>query len=73
MMSGRLAADVAKQDDEDTDGVESKRNSAVSFVMPLDEDRDEMTILNAKAEKILATARQRLGHMEDNLSKARHS
>jgi hypothetical protein len=73
MMSGRLAADIAKEDDEDIDGVESKRNSALSFALPLDEDRDEMTILNAKAEKILANARQRLGHMEDNLSKARHS
>ena len=66
MMSGRLAADVAKG--EDLDALGSKRNS---FISPI--DRDEMAILNDKAEEILANARKRLTHMEDNLSKARHS
>ncbi|ETN41324.1 uncharacterized protein HMPREF1541_03259 [Cyphellophora europaea CBS 101466] len=66
MMSGRLAADVAKQ--EEKEALSSKRNSTVSII-----DRDEMAILNDKAEEILANARKRLTHMEDNLSKARHS
>ena len=70
MMSGRLAADVAKEDDEDTDAFESKRNS---FIVTNSSDGDEMAILNDKAEKILEDARKRLTHMEDNLSKARHS
>ena len=73
MMSGRLAADVAKQDEEDIDGIDgidSKRNSMITITGM---DQDEMAILNAKAEKILANARKRLTHMEDNLSKARHS
>ena len=70
MMSGRLAADVAKEDEEDTDVLESKRNS---LVITPNVDGDDMAILNAKAEKILANARKRLTHMEDNLSKARHS
>jgi hypothetical protein len=63
MMSGRLAADVAKQDP--VDATESKRNSYI--------DRDEMAALNDKAEEILENARKRLTHMEDNLTKARHS
>lgn len=66
MMSGRLAADVAKG--EDLDAMGSKRNS---FISPI--DRDEMAILNDKAEEILANARKRLTHMEDNLTKARTS
>ena len=70
MMTGRLAADVAKTDDEDTDVPESNRNSLVTAPSA---DSDEMAVLNAKAEKILANARKRLSHMEDNLSKARHS
>lgn len=70
MMSGRLAADVAKEDDEDMDAFESKRNS---FIVTNSGDGDDMAILNGKAEKILANARKRLTHMEDNLSKARHS
>ena len=70
MMTGRLAADVAKQADEELEGVESKRNS---IILAGAEDSDEMAILNAKAERILANARKRLTHMEDNLSKARHS
>ncbi|RMD39508.1 hypothetical protein DV735_g5622, partial [Chaetothyriales sp. CBS 134920] len=36
-------------------------------------DTDELAILNAKAERILASARERLTTMEDNLSKARNS
>ena len=70
MMTGRLAADVAKQADEELEGVESKRNS---MILAGAEDSDEMAVLNAKAERILANARKRLTHMEDNLSKARHS
>ena len=70
MMSGRLAADVAKDDDEDLDAFESKRTS---FIVTNGGDGDDMAILNDKAEKILANARKRLTHMEDNLSKARHS
>ncbi len=70
MMSGRLAADVAKQEDEDIDAFESKRSSLVVLT---NGDGDDMAILNDKAEKILANARNRLTHMEDNLSKARHS
>ena len=70
MMSGRLAADVAREDDEDMDAFESKRNS---LIVTNSGDGDDMAMLNDKAEKILANARKRLTHMEDNLSKARHS
>lgn len=70
MMTGRLAADIAKDEEEGVDGAESKRNSAL---VNLSDDRDEMAVLNAKAEIILENARKRLTHMEDNLSKARHS
>lgn len=66
MMSGRLAADVARE--QEYDGFDSKRNSMISTT-----DGDEMAVLNDKAEQILADARKRLTHMEDNLSKARHS
>ncbi|RMZ88664.1 hypothetical protein DV736_g4114, partial [Chaetothyriales sp. CBS 134916] len=46
------------------------RNSIVTLA---NGEADEMAILNAKAERILANARQRLTSMEDNLTKARHS
>lgn len=66
MMSGRLAADVAKEEEQDAGG--SKRNSFIGII-----DRDEMAVLNDKAEEILNNARKRLTHMEDNLTKARGS
>ncbi|RMZ77349.1 hypothetical protein DV737_g4412, partial [Chaetothyriales sp. CBS 132003] len=74
MMTGRLAADMARDDDDgdgDGDGIESTRNSIVTSTNG--PEADEMAILNAKAERILANARQRLTSMEDNLTKARHS
>ncbi|ETI22470.1 hypothetical protein G647_06545 [Cladophialophora carrionii CBS 160.54] len=68
IMNERLAADVAKVADEEVDDVESKRNSTV-----VTNEEDEMALLNERAERILEHARKRLTHMEDNLSKARHS
>ncbi|KIW67099.1 hypothetical protein PV04_06372 [Phialophora macrospora] len=68
IMNERLAADVAKVPDEEVDDAESKRNSAVAT-----NGEDEMALLNERAERILEHARKRLTHMEDNLSKARHS
>ena len=66
MMSGRLAADVAKE--QEREALDSKRNSMISGM-----DVDEMAVLNDRAEQILQDARTRLTHMEDNLTKARHS
>ncbi|RMZ84404.1 hypothetical protein DV738_g650, partial [Chaetothyriales sp. CBS 135597] len=75
MMTGRLAADVAREDDDDDsdggDENESRRTSLVTLTNG--GEADELAILNAKAERILASARERLTTMEDNLSKARHS
>ncbi|KPI35772.1 uncharacterized protein AB675_11134 [Cyphellophora attinorum] len=66
MMSGRLAADVAKE--QEREALQSKRNSTISVA-----DGDEVGVLNDRAEQILEDARKRLTHMEDNLSKARNS
>ena len=68
IMNGRLAADVAKVQDEEVNEPDSKRNSVVAA-----NTEDEMALLNERAERILDHARKRLTHMEDNLSKARHS
>lgn len=68
IMNGRLAADVAKVQDEKIEDADSKRNSVIGI-----STEDEMSLLNERAEKILAQARKRLTTMEDNLSKARHS
>jgi hypothetical protein len=68
IMNERLAADVAKVPDEEVEDPDSKRNSTLTA-----NGDDEMTLLNERAEKILEHARKRLTHMEDNLSKARHS
>jgi hypothetical protein len=68
MMNSRLAEDVAKVPDEEVDDLDSKRNSMLA-----PDAVDEMTRLNERAERILDHARKRLTHMEDNLSKARHS
>lgn len=68
MMNERLAADVAKVEDDEIEDPDSKRNSTTA---PAPED--EMALLNERAEKILEHARKRLTSMEDNLSKARHS
>ena len=68
IMNERLAADVAKVPDEEVEDLDSKRNSAVATTA-----EDEMTLLNERAERILEHARKRLTHMEDNLSRARHS
>jgi hypothetical protein len=69
IMTSRLAADLAKPDDDmaDIDGLDSKRNSLVT------NGDDEMSSLNQRAERILANAKRRLTHMEDNLTKARTS
>ena len=69
MMNARLAADVARVDEEmsEADGLESKRNSTVAV------PEDETNVWNQKAERILADAKKRLTLMEDNLSKARNS
>ena len=69
IMNSRLAADLAKPDDDltDIDGLDSKRNSLVT------NGDDEMNTLNQRAEQILANAKKRLVHMEDNLTKARTS
>jgi hypothetical protein len=66
MMSGRLAADVAKE--QEREALQSKRNSTISVA-----DGDEVGVLNDRAEQILEDARKRLTNMEDNLSKARNS
>ncbi|KEF56356.1 uncharacterized protein A1O9_07937 [Exophiala aquamarina CBS 119918] len=68
MMNERLAADVAKVEDDEVDDPDSKRNST-TVAGPV----DEMALLNERAERILEHARKRLTSMEDNLSKARHS
>lgn len=68
IMNGRLAADVAKAEEDDADANPSKRNSAVAT-----NAEDEMVLLNERAERILEHARERLISMEDNLTKARHS
>ncbi|KIX94456.1 uncharacterized protein Z520_09842 [Fonsecaea multimorphosa CBS 102226] len=68
IMNERLAADVAKVPDEDIEEADSKRNSMITT-----NAEDEMALLNERAERILEHARKRLTHMEDNLSKARHS
>ncbi|KIW95122.1 uncharacterized protein Z519_03706 [Cladophialophora bantiana CBS 173.52] len=68
IMNGRLAADVAKVPDEEIEEPDSKRNSTTTTSA-----EDEMALLNERAERILEHARKRLTHMEDNLSKARHS
>jgi hypothetical protein len=68
IMNERLAADVAKVADEDLDEADSKRSSLAATTTD-----DEMALLNERAERILDNARKRLTHMEDNLSKARHS
>ncbi|OAP60839.1 hypothetical protein AYL99_05841 [Fonsecaea erecta] len=68
IMNGRLAADVAKVPDEEIEEADSKRNSTIAT-----NAEDEMALLNERAERILEHARKRLTHMEDNLSKARHS
>jgi len=70
ILNARLAADLAKVDDDETDfdGFDSRRNSR----MPINTE-EEMALLNEKAERILENARKRLTHMEDNLTKARHS
>ncbi|KIW31879.1 uncharacterized protein PV07_03468 [Cladophialophora immunda] len=68
IMNGRLAADVAKVPDEEIEEPDSKRNSTITT-----NAEDEMALLNERAERILEHARKRLTHMEDNLSKARHS
>ncbi|KIW85817.1 hypothetical protein Z517_01209 [Fonsecaea pedrosoi CBS 271.37] len=68
IMNERLAADVAKVPDEEIEDPDSKRNSTVTT-----NAEDEMALLNERAERILEHARKRLTHMEDNLSKARHS
>lgn len=69
IMNSRLAADLAKPDDDmtDIDGLDSKRNSLIT------NGDDEMSSLNQRAERILANAKRRLTHMEDNLTKARTS
>ena len=69
IMTSRLAADLAKPDDDmtDIDGLDSKRNSLVI------NGEDEIISLNQRAERILANAKKRLTHMEDNLTKARTS
>jgi hypothetical protein len=68
-MTSRLAADLAKPDDDmtDIDGLDSKRNSLVT------NGDDDMSSLNQRAERILANAKKRLTHMEGNLTKARTS
>ena len=68
IMNERLAADVAKAQDEEVEDPDSKRNSTITV-----NHDDEMALLNERAEKILDHARKRLTDMEDNLSKARHS
>jgi len=69
MMNGRLAVDVANLPDEvEIEDLGSKRNSTT-----MANAEDEMALLNERAERILENARKRLTHMEDNLSKARHS
>ncbi|KIX08146.1 uncharacterized protein Z518_02802 [Rhinocladiella mackenziei CBS 650.93] len=68
IMNERLAADVAKVPDDEIEDPDSKRNSTVAV-----NTEDEMAALNERAERILEHARKRLTHMEDNLSKARHS
>lgn len=68
MIDGRLAADLAKIEDEEVEDPDSKRNSTVAT-----NSEDDMALLNERAERILDHARKRLTHMEDNLSKARHS
>ncbi|RVX70276.1 hypothetical protein B0A52_05609 [Exophiala mesophila] len=68
IMNGRLAADVAKAEEEDADANPSKRNSAITTTA-----EDDMVLLNERAERILEHARERLVSMEDNLTKARHS
>jgi hypothetical protein len=69
IMTSRLAADLAKPDDDmtDIDGLDSKRNSLVT------NGDDDMSSLNQRAERILANAKKRLTHMEGNLTKARTS
>jgi hypothetical protein len=69
IMTSRLAADLAKPDEDmtDIDGLDSKRNSLIT------DPEDEVTSLNHRAERILANAKKRLTHMEDNLTKARTS
>lgn len=69
IMTSRLAADLAKPDEDmtDIDGLDSKRNSLIT------NPDDEMSSLNHRAERILANAKKRLTHMEDNLTKARTS
>ncbi|EHY55803.1 hypothetical protein ABEF92_000045 [Exophiala dermatitidis] len=68
IMNERLAADVAKVPDEEIEEVDSKRDSTVAA-----SPEDEMALPNERAERILANARKRLTHMEDHLTKARHS
>ncbi|EXJ86049.1 hypothetical protein A1O1_06418 [Capronia coronata CBS 617.96] len=68
IMNERLAADVANVSDDEMDEPDSRRNSTVAA-----SPEDEMTLLNEQAERILANARKRLTHMEDHLTKARHS
>lgn len=68
IMNARLAADVAKVPDDEIEEADSKRNSTIA-----PGTADEMALLNERAERILEHARKRLTHMEDNLSKARHS
>ena len=68
IMNGRLAADVARVPDDEVEDIDGKQNSLVATTAG-----DEMVLLNERAEMILDHARQRLTHMEDNLSKARHS
>lgn len=64
--SDRVAADIAHaRESAENDDTKSRRDSK--------EIDEELALLNERAEKILASARKRLTHMEDNLSKARHS
>lgn len=67
VLSSRVAADLAQMKREDTLEVEelaSRRQSR---------EEEELAALNARAERILANARKRLTHMEDNLKTARTS
>lgn len=67
VLSGRAAADLAqmkRQESLDVEETASKRGSR---------EEEELVALNARAERILENARQRLTNMGDNLRSARNS
>lgn len=67
VLTSRVAADLAQMKRDDMLDVEEQASRRQS------REEEELAALNAKAEKILANARKRLTHMEDNLKTARNS